>query len=220
MIGWGDIYKVVAAMVPLYIPLILGYLSVKWWHMFTPEHCTAINKLNCFFILPFFTFEFSTHINPFKLNTLFIAADVISKLIILIALALWANCTTKGTYAWSITSFSLSTLNNTLVVGVPLMRAMYGKIGEDLVLQSFALQSILWFMMLLFMLEIRRTRTDFVCDEVVVKDLEGNESVEMKKKPSFWYLMMIVGKRLAKNPNSYACILGLAWAFCACRYVW
>ncbi|KAH8480654.1 hypothetical protein H0E87_030789 [Populus deltoides] len=82
MIGWADIYKVVVAMVPLYVALMLGYGSVRWWKVFTPEQCGAINRFVCYFTLPFFTFEFTAHVDPFKMNYLFIGADAISKLII------------------------------------------------------------------------------------------------------------------------------------------
>ena len=78
MIGWEDVYKVVVAMVPLYVALMLGYGSVKWWKIFTPEQCGAINRFVCFFTLPLFTFEFTAHVDPFEWNYLFIGADVIS----------------------------------------------------------------------------------------------------------------------------------------------
>ena len=75
MIGWGDIYKVVVAMAPLYMALGLGYGPVKWWQIFTPEQCDAINKLVVYFTLPCFTFEFTLHMDPFGLNYRFMAAD-------------------------------------------------------------------------------------------------------------------------------------------------
>ncbi|CAK9174357.1 unnamed protein product [Ilex paraguariensis] len=186
MIGWEDIYKVVVAMVPLYVALVLGYSSVKWWHMFTPEQCNAINLFACYFILPLFTFEFTAHVNPFQMNYHFIAADTISKFLVLLVLALWANCSGHGAYSWSITSFSLSALNNTLVVGVPLMKAMYGQKG--------------------------------VIHGEPGKDLEGSTNLVATENPSSWLVMKIVWLKLAKNPNSYACIIGLAWAFLSNRW--
>ncbi|CAK9184848.1 unnamed protein product [Ilex paraguariensis] len=229
MIGWEDVYKVVVAMVPLYVPLVLGYGSVKWWHMFTPEQCDAINLFASYFIIPLFNFEFTSHVNPLQMNYLFIAADVISKSLVLLVLTLWANCSGHGTYSWSITSFSLSALNNSLVVGVPLMKAMYGQMGMDLVIQSSVVQSILWLMVLLFMLELRRTRTDFstntitrdsgvVHGELAGKDLEGSTNFVVRENPSFRLMMKMVWLKLAKNPNSYSCILGLAWAFVSNRW--
>ncbi|KAA8533428.1 hypothetical protein F0562_031138 [Nyssa sinensis] len=233
MIGWEDVYKVVVAMVPLYVALILGYGSVKWWHVFTPEQCEAINRFVCFFTLPLFTFEFTAHVDPFKMNYLFIGADAISKFIIVVVLALWAKCSSKGSYCWSITSFSLSTLTNALVVGVPLMKAMYGPMGVDLVVQSYVVQAIIWLTFLLFVLEFRRTGTNFsastraVGDSQVIsveagaagRDLEGNEDINVAsastRGPSFWSLMKVVGLKLAMNPNSYACfyLVSLRWHF-------
>ncbi|KAE9592199.1 hypothetical protein Lal_00046427 [Lupinus albus] len=156
MIGWEDVYSVIVAMVPLYVALILGYGSVRWWSIFTREQCDAINKLVCYFTFPLFTFQFTAHIDPFKMNFMFIAADTISKFIIVVVLALWAKWCSKGSYCWSITSFSLCTLTNALVVGVPMLKAMYGSFAVDLVVQSSVVQAIIWLTLLLFVLEFRR----------------------------------------------------------------
>ncbi|XP_058093263.1 auxin efflux carrier component 5 [Magnolia sinica] len=230
MIGWEDVYKVVVAMLPLYFALLLGYASVRWWAIFTPEHCDAINRLVSFFTLPLFTFEFTANIDPFKMNYRFIAADAISKVIIVIVLAAWAKCSSKGSYCWSITSFSLSTLTNTLVVGVPLLKAMYGPDSQDLVVQASVVQGIVWLTILLFVLEIRKTTSDIAMGPISVdthgvgstnptKDLECNQQgVTVGSKPSFWQLMKIVWLKLALNPNSYASIVGVVWAFVANRW--
>ncbi|GMY13966.1 auxin efflux carrier component 5 [Fagus crenata] len=230
MIGWEDVYKVVVAMVPLYVALILGYGSVKWWHIFNREQCEAINKFVCFFTLPLFTIEFTAHADPFKWNFAFIGADAISKFIIVVVLAIWAKCSSKGSYRWSITSFSLCTLTNSLVVGVPLMKAMYGQMAVDMVVQSSIIQAIVWLTLLLFVLEFRRAGINFSSDismkdsrvQSMVepgKDLEGStEVVASADGPSFWYLMRTVWLKLAMNPNSYACIVGITWAFIANRW--
>ena len=174
-------------MVPLCVALVLGYGSVKWWHMFTPEQCNAINLFACYFIFPLFVFEFTSHVNPFQMNYHFIAADAISKSLVLLVLALWANCSGHGTYSWSITSFSLSALNNSLVVGVPLMKAMYGQMGMDLVIQSSVVQSILWLMVLLFMLELRRTRTDFSTKTITRDSGVIHGEPAGKEAPTLWW---------------------------------
>ncbi|KAI5554990.1 hypothetical protein POPTR_019G052800v4 [Populus trichocarpa] len=217
MIGWADIYKVVVAMVPLYVALMLGYGSVRWWKVFTPEQCGAINRFVCYFTLPFFTFEFTAHVDPFKMNYLFIGADAISKLIIVVVLAVWAKWSGKGSYGWSITSFSLCTLTNSLVLGVPLIKAMYGPTAVDLVVQSSVIQSIIWLTMLLLVLEFRRSGLG-VSSSNPDKDLEGNADSTVSSRPAFWCLMKTVGVKLAMNPNSYACIIGLVWAFIAKRW--
>lgn len=220
MIGWQDVYKVVEAMFPLYVALILGYGSVKWWKIFTPEQGGAINRLVCFFTLPLFTFEFTAHVDPFLWNLPFIGADVISKVIIFIGLAFWAKCSPKGSYCWSITSFSLCTLTNSLVVGVPIIKAMYGSMAVDFVVQSSVVQAIIWLTTLLFVLEFRRTGLDVSSDASngdQGKDLEGNV-VASSDRPSFWSLMKVVWLKLAMNPNSYAVYIGIIWALIANRY--
>ncbi|XP_028790215.1 auxin efflux carrier component 5 isoform X2 [Neltuma alba] len=228
MIGWEDVYKVVAAMVPLYVALVLGYGSVRWWGIFTREQCEAINRLVCYFTLPLFTFEFTAHIDPFHMNLPFIAADTISKFIIVSVLALWAKCSPKGSYPWSITSFSLCTLTNSLVVGVPLVKAMYGPLGVDIVVQSSVVQAIVWLTLLLFVLEFRRAGMttsnnanpsqqkpkDYVTAVAVVVD----EGVVSSSRPPFWKSMKIVGLKLAVNPNTYGCVVGISWAFIANRW--
>ncbi|KAL8256867.1 hypothetical protein R6Q59_028908 [Mikania micrantha] len=220
MIGWDEIYKVVSSMSPLYFALILGYGSVKWWHMFKPDHCDAINRLNCYFVIPLFTFDFTTQVNPYKMNFRFLAANAISIAIILIAILVWAKFTKKGNYPWSITSFSLSSLNNSLVVGVPLMGAMYGPVGQNLVIQSSILQFTFWNIILLTMYAFLSVN-DLSPDESTT-DIEGNTEddshVTSTTRPSLLIILKIVGVKLAKNPNSYACILGLAWALVSNRW--
>ncbi|KAI3761422.1 hypothetical protein L1987_51838 [Smallanthus sonchifolius] len=220
MISFDDIYKVVASMFPLYVALILGYGSVKWWHMFKPDHCDAINRLNCYFIIPLFTFDFTTQVNPFKMNFRFLAGDVISKSILLTSIAAWAKFTTKGNYPWSITSFSLASMTNSLVVGVPLMRAMFGPFGENLVIQSSILQFTVWNLILLMMYAFRSVDKLSPDESATDLELEGNieEDVATTRRPSLLILMKIVGVKLARNPNSYACILGVAWALVSYRW--
>nr|GLL40952.1 auxin efflux carrier component 5-like [Ipomoea trifida] len=241
MIGGDDIYKVVVAMAPLYVAMVLGYGSIRWWHMFKPDHCDAINRFNCFFILPFFNFHFMSQVDPYTMNYPFIASDAVAKAMVVVALVIWANFVKNGGLDWSITTFSLSTLNNTLVVGVPLMQAMYGKLGYDIVLQAAAIQALLWLTLLLFGLEFRRTRLVQISSLSAAaapsiemgRDLEGNaEGGETETAaaaaetaaapanvgPSYTSLMKAVCLKLSKNPNTYACFLGLIWALIANRW--
>ncbi|KAI3794825.1 hypothetical protein L1987_37464 [Smallanthus sonchifolius] len=225
MIGLEDVYKVVAATVPLYVALLLGYSSVRWWHIFTQEQCDAINRFVCFFTLPLFTFEFTAHIDPFNMNYRFIGADAISKIIIVVVLALWARFSSKGSYSWSITSFSLSTLTNSLVVGVPLVRAMYGQEFVNLVVQGSVIQAIVWLTGLLFVFECRRsTRTNSSVNATEFKDLEGNLKSDVDQavitKSSLVSLTKVVSLKLAMNPNSYSCVIGIVWATISNRFKW
>ncbi|KFK25870.1 hypothetical protein AALP_AA8G172900 [Arabis alpina] len=221
MIGWGDVYKVIEAMVPLYVALILGYGSVKWWNIFTRDQCDAINRLVCYFTLPLFTIEFTAHVDPFNMNYRFIAADVLSKIIIVTVLAVWAKYINKGSYCWSITSFSLCTLTNSLVVGVPLAKAMYGQQAVDLVVQSSVFQAIVWLTLLLFVLEFRRAgfSSNSKADNINIEG--GRETAVMVvvgEEKSFLEVMSVVWLKLATNPNCYSCVLGIAWAFISNRW--
>ncbi|XP_021911953.1 auxin efflux carrier component 5-like [Carica papaya] len=213
MIGWEDAYKVVVAMTPLYVALMLGYGSVRWWRIFPPEQCDAVNRFVCYFTLPMFVLEFTTHVDPFQMNYRFIAGDAISKVVIVLVLVVWAKCSSKGSFRWAITSFSLSTLTNTLVVGVPLIEAMYGQSAVNLVVQASVVQAIFWLTFLLFVLEFRSS----LVTEDDDKDMEmiGNGG---SVRRSFWSLMKNVWLKLMVNPNCYACVLGVAWAFMANRW--
>ncbi|KAF0916531.1 hypothetical protein E2562_007608 [Oryza meyeriana var. granulata] len=235
MIGWGDVYKVVAATVPLYFALFLGYGSVRWWRIFKREQCDAVNSLVAFFALPFFTFVFTLHTDPFEVNYRAVAADVISKAVIVAVIGVWARFMSKGGCAvsWSITSFSLSTLTNSLVVGVPMARAMYGEWAQQLVVQLSVFQAIVWLTLLLFVLEVRKAAIGMYIDGASssddsdpAKDVEaggaGATAAEKEGvvavsggggKPSLWALVKVV----ARNPNTYASFVGITWACVANR---
>ncbi|KAK8332521.1 hypothetical protein V6Z12_A10G144400 [Gossypium hirsutum] len=123
--------------------MFLAYGSVKWWKVFTPEQCAGINRFVAIFAVPLLSFEFVSRINPYKMDLLFLAADGVSKVLILFALLCWANFTKRGGLDWSITVFSLSTLPNTLVMGIPLLKSMYGDDKEYLMIQVVVLQCII-----------------------------------------------------------------------------
>ncbi|CAL5000980.1 unnamed protein product [Urochloa decumbens] len=170
MIAWGDIYKVVSAMAPLYFALGLGYGSVRWWRFFTPDQCGAINTLVAHFSMPFFTFDFLARADPYAMNGRVLAADAASKALAALAVAAWVRfcCGCGGgdkakakagggaRSSWTITGVSLAAFNNTLVVGVPLLDAMYGAWARDLVVQIAVLQALVWFPILLLGFELRK----------------------------------------------------------------
>ncbi|KAI4988834.1 hypothetical protein ZWY2020_036151 [Hordeum vulgare] len=226
MIGWGDVYKVVAAMAPLYFALGLGYGSVRWWKLFTPEQCDAVNRLVAYFAVPFFAFDFAARMDPYALNCRVLAADALSKLAVALALAAWAAASTRcraggePASSWCITGFSLATLNNTLVVGVPLLDAMYGGWARDLVVQISVVQIIVYFPLLLLAFEVRRAcgggagKPDAAgaasaSDDGVVED--GGVEGRRRREP-VWPLVRAVWFKVARNPNVYAGVLGVAWS--------
>lgn len=155
MITWHDLYTVLTAVIPLYVAMILAYGSVRWWKIFSPDQCSGINRFVAIFAVPLLSFHFISSNNPYAMNLRFIAADTLQKLIMLTLLIIWANFTRSGSLEWSITIFSLSTLPNTLVMGIPLLIAMYGEYSGSLMVQIVVLQCIIWYTLLLFLFEYR-----------------------------------------------------------------
>ncbi|KAL9384833.1 hypothetical protein Peur_021843 [Populus x canadensis] len=170
MISIEDLYGVLCAVVPLYVTMFLAYASVKWWNIFTPEQCSGINRFVAYFAVPLLSMEFISRINPYKMDLLFMAADGVSKVLILVVLLCWANFSRRGSLEWAITLFSLSTLPNTLVMGIPLLKSMYGDDKEGLMIQVVVLQCIIWYTLLLFLFEYREARL------TILKNFKGSSS--------------------------------------------
>lgn len=163
MIAWKDFYAVMCAMIPLYFAMFLAYGSVKWWKIFTPEQCSGVNRFVATFAVPVLSFHFIAHNNPFQMDFRFLLADTLSKLFVLFLLFLWASfsaaaCSSHRRHRsldWVITLFSVGTLPNTLVMGIPLLRAMYGDFTQSLMVQLVVVQCIIWYTLLLFLFEYR-----------------------------------------------------------------
>ncbi|KAG2683632.1 hypothetical protein I3843_10G040900 [Carya illinoinensis] len=158
MITLIDLYHVLTAVVPLYVAMILAYGSVKWWKIFTPDQCSGINRFVALFAVPLLSFHFISTNNPYAMNYRFIAADTLQKVIVLVVLAVWSRTSSRGSLEWSITLFSLSSLPNTLVMGIPLLKGMYGDSSGTLMVQIVVLQCIIWYTLMLFLFEYRGAR--------------------------------------------------------------
>ena len=158
MITGADFYHVMTAMVPLYVAMILAYGSVRWWRIFTPDQCSGINRFVALFAVPLLSFHFISTNNPYTMNLRFIAADTLQKLMVLAMLTAWSHLSRRGSLEWTITLFSLSTLPNTLVMGIPLLKGMYGDFSGSLMVQIVVLQCIIWYTLMLFMFEYRGAR--------------------------------------------------------------
>jgi auxin efflux carrier family len=159
MITGKDIYDVFAAIVPLYVAMILAYGSVRWWKIFTLDQCSGINRFVSVFAVPLLSFHFISSNDPYAMNYHFLAADSLQKVVILGALFLWNTFTkNQDSFDWTITLFSLSTLPNTLVMGLPLLNAMYGDFSGNLMVQIVVLQSVVWYTLMLFLFEYRAAK--------------------------------------------------------------
>ncbi|XP_072995574.1 auxin efflux carrier component 3a-like [Typha latifolia] len=161
MISWHDLYTVLTAVVPLYVAMILAYGSVRWWGIFSPDQCSGINRFVAIFAVPLLSFHFISTNDPYAMNFRFLAADTLQKLLVLAALVIWSRLSPRrlaSSLDWSITVFSLSTLPNTLVMGIPLLIAMYGPYSGSLMVQIVVLQCIIWYTLLLFLFEYRAAK--------------------------------------------------------------
>lgn len=135
--------------------MILAYGSVKWWKIFTPDQCSGINRFVALFAVPLLSFHFISTNDPYTMNFRFIAADTLQKIIMLVVLGIWSRVSKRGCLEWTITLFSLSTLPNTLVMGIPLLKGMYGDFSGSLMVQIVVLQCIIWYTLMLFLFEYR-----------------------------------------------------------------
>ncbi|KAF7822474.1 auxin efflux carrier component 2-like [Senna tora] len=153
-----DLGAIFGAVVPLYFAIMLAFLSVRWWKVFTPEQCSGINKFVGDFAVPFLVLDLLTANDPYTMNFHVLAADALQKLVILAPLLVWKSLSKNGSFDWVITLIALSTISNTLLVGLPLVQSMYGHTSSDLLIQLVVLQSLVWFNVLLGMYEYRAAR--------------------------------------------------------------
>lgn len=158
MISLTDVYHVLAATVPLYVVMILAYGCVKWWKLFTPDQCSGINKFVSKISIPLLSFQVIAQSNPYKMNMKLVFADLLQKFFAFLLLAVTTKISSKGSLNWTITGISLSTLPNSLILGIPLLRAMYGDEAATLLAQIVVLQSIIWYNVLLFLFELGSTK--------------------------------------------------------------
>ncbi|CAN1272611.1 Auxin efflux carrier component 8 [Linum perenne] len=225
MISSGDIYHVVEATIPLYVAMILAYVSLKFGRVFTQEQCSGINKFVSKFSIPLLSFQIISINDPYHMNITLILSDFLHKLLALIFIGIIIRVWFKSwKLNWIITSFSLSTQSNTLILGIPLLRSMYGVEAESLLSQIVFLQSIVWYNLLVFMFELHAARnpqtTDFFLifegdqskdeedHEEEVEEIENNTRRQVKTVS----ILILVGKKLMRNPNFHATLIGFIWA--------
>ncbi|KAF8399419.1 hypothetical protein HHK36_015284 [Tetracentron sinense] len=224
MISLNDVYHVLAATVPLYFAMILAYVSVKWLKLFTPEQCSGINTFVAKFSIPLLSFSMIAANNPYMMNLKLIFADSLQKLLAFFLLAILNKISSRGSFDWVITGLSLSTLPNTLILGIPLLRAMYENEAAALLSQIVVLQSIIWYNLLLFLFEFRAAEVGSVTPPLeATGELEAPQGTQPKgggeeakarapRKTKMKLILLTVGRKLISNPNTHATLVGLVWA--------
>ncbi|VAH62385.1 unnamed protein product [Triticum turgidum subsp. durum] len=199
MISWVAIYHVLEATTPLYVAMILAYLSIKWWKLFTPEQCSGINKFVANFSIPLLSFQVISTNNPYDMNLKLIFADILQKSIALLGFAAISRACCAEKFDWLIT---------------------------------VVLQSLIWYTLLLFLLEFRAAKgiaaapSSEIVDEEEAGTLgatqqtyqEGqSKGVSARCSRAFRFLL-VIGMKLVMNPNIYACLIGLIWALISFRW--
>ncbi|CAN1231632.1 Probable auxin efflux carrier component 8 [Linum grandiflorum] len=229
MITWKDIYDVLAAIVPLYVAMMLAYGSVKWWKIFTPDQCSGINRFVAVFAVPLLSFHFISLNDPYAMDYRFIAADSLQKVVILAALFLWQAVSKGCTLEWVITIFSLATLPNTLVMGIPLLRAMYGDFSGNLMVQIVVLQSVIWYTLMLFMFEYRgaklliseqfpETAGSITSFRAGSAKSSARQQIMPPASVMTRLILIMVWRKLIRNPNTYSSLLGVIWSLVSYRW--
>ncbi|KAL0554944.1 hypothetical protein IC582_008874 [Cucumis melo] len=229
MISLSDVYHVVAATVPLYVAMMLAYISVKWWKFFTAEQCSGINKFVAKFSIPLLSFQVISDNNLYKMNLQLILADFLQKILAIILLGAITKITSRGGLNWIITGLSLSTMPNTLILGLPVLKAMYGSEADVLLAQIVVLQSILWYNILLFLFEFTTTKAASLAPASEATEIEitqegrAKEEIEEARDRNGRSLktksiLLTVARKLIINPNTHATILGLIWS--SIRFRW
>ncbi|KAJ1285112.1 hypothetical protein BS78_03G255700 [Paspalum vaginatum] len=229
MISWPTIYHVLEETVPLYVAMILAYLSIQWWKLFTPEQCSGINKFVAKFSVPLLSFQILSTNDPYDMNLKLIFSDILQKSLSLLMFAVISKACCVEKFDWLITGFSLSTLPNTLIVGIPLLKGMYGDEAVNLISQIVALQSLIWYTLLLFLFELRAARgmATTASSETTKSGTLGpmqqrHEAGQAKGVSARFYsafrFLLVVSRKLVMNPNMYASLIGLIWALISFRW--
>ncbi|VAH80798.1 unnamed protein product [Triticum turgidum subsp. durum] len=174
MITWLAVYHVVEAMAPLYTAAVLGYASVRWLKAFSEEQCAGINHFVAIYAVPVLIFNMVSTNNPYAMNGRLVAADTLQKAVMLLGLVAWAawesrsrrrrrsngggKASTASPLQWVVTAFSVASLPNTIIMGVPLLGGMYGAMSKDLMKQIVVMQFCVWYNVVIFIYEYMAAR--------------------------------------------------------------
>jgi auxin efflux carrier family len=173
MIPGSAVYHVVEAMVPLYTAALLGYASVRWLKAFSDEQCAGINHFVALYAVPVLIFHMVSTNDPYHMNERLIAADTLQKAVILLALTAWAfwahfrrrrsgpdgkAAASASPIKWVVTNFSVASLPNTIIMGVPLLDGMYGSVSGGLLKQIVVMQFCIWYNVVIFLYEFMAAR--------------------------------------------------------------
>ncbi|CAG7891670.1 unnamed protein product [Brassica rapa] len=238
MVSWLDVYNVFSATVPLYVSMILGYLSTKHLNLFSLEQCVGINKFIAKFSIPLLSFQVISQNNPFTMSLRLILSDILQKILAAVVLAVvirfWHPTGGRGgKLGWIITGLSVTVFPNTLIIGIPILSAIDGDAAKNILVQIVVLQCLIWSNILLFLFEINATWDLQSSGASIEHRVNDNEETDIEQEPIEEEEAIVrtrssgTGKILVKawrkfivNPNTYAAMIGLIWATLHFRLGW
>ncbi|KAK1667771.1 hypothetical protein QYE76_055930 [Lolium multiflorum] len=193
MITGSAVYHVVEAMAPLYTAAALGFASVRWLKAFSAEQCAGINHFVAIYAVPVLIFQMVSTNNPYAMNGRLVAADTLQKAVMLIGLMAWAawesrpsrrrgskvSASAASPLQWVVTAFSVASLPNTIIMGVPLLGGMYGPVSKELMKQIVVMQFCVWYNVVIFIYEyMAARRAATAVDGVSAKISPGSPGAE------------------------------------------
>jgi predicted permease len=155
----NSVYRVLSAVVPLYVAVTAGYLAVKF-RLLSAADIAGINRFVVLFAIPVLSFRFIAGINLYEISYRLIVADTVFKLLVFGALALYGLVRREAALGWMITLWMVTTLSNTLIVGVPTLVAMYGPLANDLIGQVIVGQAVIWYPGLMLLYEVMASQKE------------------------------------------------------------
>ncbi|KAL2631140.1 hypothetical protein R1flu_015826 [Riccia fluitans] len=155
-LGGSEVISLVNAIVPLYISIALGYSLPKLKVLTHKDHYAGIVAF-CFKVTtPPLVFQLVAGNDPYALNLRLIGADTLCKVLVLLVLSLgcyWRPRAERA--AWLFAYFNQATMSNTVLVGIPLVTALYPGTEKDLTAIIF-MQCLLWYGICIFILEVHK----------------------------------------------------------------
>ena len=138
---------------------MLAYMSIKWWKLFTAEQRSSINKFVTKISVPLLSCRIVSTFEPYQMKHKLLFSDTVQKVLALLLLAVVCKLCFKGSLDWLIAGFSISTLPNTLILGIPWLKSLCGEESVKLLGQIVMLQSLIWYTLLLFIFEYREAES-------------------------------------------------------------
>jgi auxin efflux carrier family protein len=137
---------------------------VRWLKAFSDEQCAGINHFVALYAVPVLIFHMVSTNDPYHMNERLVAADTLQKVVVLLVLMAWAlwsrflrrrggKKAAESPLKWVVTNFSVASLPNTIIMGVPLLNGMFGPVSGELMKQIVVLQFCIWYNVVIFLYE-------------------------------------------------------------------